>query len=310
MSVASSPAVRGLTSYHIPSATLHVPSRNGSIKLDGFAALAAATATAGLVVFLPRNSAKCEGGEGDVDRSLPSDSADILSDATNTPEKAKWNNDFRADLELHKVDIKPVSRVGNYSSDTFAGSFLSIKNLATQFNKGGCLDRRLYEYTNKYNGEHVRIIERDPNAPKDCPSRFPGVAIREYDPNSSVHKKVCGKYDGFKEAVARGVGLKTLKELTSCELTPTRGWILNPSTPMLPGWREKPNKYRYTVWHKDGCDFDRGGPPKYGNPTEAAYRRELHAGKSVRKSSLKYAGKPVRKSTRKSAGKSVRKSAR
>ena len=66
ISVLSSPAVCGPTLNHIPSPSTTLPTpKNGSTKLDGLVALAAATV--GLVVSLPQSSAKCEGGEVDAE---------------------------------------------------------------------------------------------------------------------------------------------------------------------------------------------------------------------------------------------------
>ena len=64
ISVVSSSAVYSPTLNHIPSTTLQILKKNGSMELSGLAALAA-VATAELVAS-HQSSAKCEGGEAEL----------------------------------------------------------------------------------------------------------------------------------------------------------------------------------------------------------------------------------------------------
>ena len=103
ISVVSSPTVYGPTLNHFPVVT---PPKNGPIKLNGLAALAA-VATAGLVAsHHPKSSAKCEGGEAELDlldelEPLPTLRPPYVPPSelvTNTIENLRY--DFIASLKL------------------------------------------------------------------------------------------------------------------------------------------------------------------------------------------------------------------
>ena len=108
ISVVSSSAVYSPTLNHIPSTTLQILKKNGSMELSGLAALAA-VATAGLVAS-HQSSAKCEGGEAELvslDEPEPTPTLPPPNNppsyggtelATNTIENFRF--DFIASLEL------------------------------------------------------------------------------------------------------------------------------------------------------------------------------------------------------------------
>ena len=183
---------------------------------------------------------------------------------------------------MFKVSIKSTKRStgSRNTSGSFVGSKLDIRNKATQHNAGGHPDYKLFLYINDHEGSFVFFVDPDPDAPADCPTQHPGFGVIKFDSDSDVHRVICGDYDGFKETMAAGVGYESWGDMNKSQLTPTRGWLLSPHTPMPNGRPRKtdvPRGYRLTVWHKEGCNFDKDGPQKFGDPTRAAYVRKNRA---------------------------------